>query len=61
MGERVRKFFLSTPYPSEDIFSYISRVEKYEEEIEKLLILLRKRKKWQEFRGFSKCGKFWKR
>ncbi len=35
-GQRLERFFTVSPNPGEDIFSFISRVEKYTEEIEKL-------------------------
>lgn len=35
-GTRLERFFTSQPKTGEDIFSYISRVDKYKEEVEKL-------------------------
>ena len=35
-GQRIERFFTSKPKQDEDIFSYMSRLEKYREEVEKL-------------------------
>ena len=41
-GERIEKFFSSRPKNGEDIFSFMSRIDKYKEEIERLNFLFEK-------------------